>query len=442
VVSSSRSSSRHQEVAAAAINRGAAVFGRGVDVYGPREIDALLSSLVGSVHAPAVLRAWTGSAGANRNVLTLLTAGESVLFLDDDIQAVSWEHPEVAAGLKVTGHVDDREWDFFESRERALSSLARSGRSILETSSGVLGRTLTDLVKEIGDAADWHEACPDILNRLASGRDFLVRIAFAGLAGDSGIGCRYRLLWATGPLQRLLRTDVAKYRLAFSSREVTRVVRQATLTHDPSCMAGCIGLLNTSLLPPFGHLGRNEDGVFGALVNLILPDSVAVHLPVGVVHDSLRDPGYEDTPIQSATTNRWSDVLISIMHTIDPLGLPRQPELRLKRVGATLLEMAAMPPIEFQDLLVGAVLRSRTSEIRTLKERTALLGPWTEWWGPDIERWIDAFVTSAAASRYYYPVEYSRSHLRRLRSDLEAFGTLLTVWPDLWESARSCNSFR
>ncbi len=201
------------------------------------------------------------------------------------------------------GHDDLRRVEFFDSRVRALA-FARAGGAVdvLASHQAVLGRGLHGLCRQAGADLETRFACGHLTRVLRDRRPLRVRLTFSGLAGDAGVHCPHGLLFARGQLRNRFGREPALLETALASREIVRVADRVIVTHDSACMTYCAGLANDELLSPFMPKGRNEDGVFGALLSYADATALSAHLPHGVIHDSIRPSAYDTREIASA----WS----------------------------------------------------------------------------------------------------------------------------------------
>ena len=239
--------------------------GHHVEYLGPSEAGKFCATLaIPELFAPALT---SGSTGANRNLLLLLTAGEHVLTVDDDVVLETWGATNRDDALALMGHQQELfETEFFASRASALASVVRMPADVLAAHEALLGHSVSALVDRSSRAADMTRACGHLRSALDQGRPLVVKATFAGLAGDAGVYCPYRLLFSGGPLRQLLLTSASTFQTALTSREASRIVHTNVVTHDCGCMAPCMGLANREVVPPFMPTGRNEDGVFGVML--------------------------------------------------------------------------------------------------------------------------------------------------------------------------------
>lgn len=383
-----------------------------------------------------------GYTGANRNLAALWTAGERVVLIDDDIVCTGWRD-DPSQGIEVGGHADRRQWSFFTTRAEAIAIERGPCQNLLEAHGDLLGRTLGELAGVTG-GLNFSGACAHLLSLIAEGTDPTVRVTMAGLAGDAGIYCPGRLLFAQGPVATALTTDATAFNTAMTSREVRRIARRPILTHDSSCMSYCMGMDNSVVLPPFMPQGRNEDGVFGTMLAFCDRRALFGHLAVGVIHDSDRPANYDETFTFSARHTRVSE-LMRYLTRVTSMAPGLAPADRLTRLGAFLTDIAGLAPRDFEVFVRELILRFRTDELRQLVQFAAS-GSRPEWWRTAVAEYLRAFRRSGTRRDFVIPAEFTNAHgspsesLEHTRQFVGHFGELLRAWPDMWNHLRAMNA--
>jgi hypothetical protein len=421
---------------------------RPIDYVGQTEASALRDRLAATgVPSETLAFALTpGSVGANRNLVLLLAAGEHVLVADDDIVCEPWARGENGPGLAVWGHTEPLDSEFFASRDDVRHATAPTSHDLLATHAAVLGRHLPDLLSASDAAPDLGETCGHLIAALAERRAPLVRLSFSGVAGDAGTYCPYTRLFTSGPTQARLAASRETFELALRSREVRRLAPQTTLTHDSRCMAGCMGLVNRGLVPPFMPAGRNEDGVFGAMIHAVDALTLFVHVPVGVVHDSDRAATYEDRSMRSASESRVSELLILLTRGAMQGALEGDPAARLARLAGALGEVAALEPRAFADHVTRVLLDARAQQLARIEAMVGRPAEYPPWWRSSLEEYRRTVVRSFTRPDVFLPIEFHdragiEAGFERLREFVGQFAALLRAWPALaaagpWDGRR------
>ena len=379
------------------------------------------------------------SAGASRNILLLLTAGEMSLHVDDDTLCTPWAEGTRRTGVDFCGHGDPRHSTFFATRKEAIATAQRADVNLFEEHERVLGQSLLRLLDAAGSDYDVSDACPHLMSAVVEDRSETVRMTLTGIAGDSGEYCPHNILFRGGVTQSWLVSHPEELDLALSSREVSRIVRRQTVTHFNTCMMYCAGLDNRELLPPFLPAGRNEDGVFGATMGLCAPEAFFGHLPYGIVHDSDRLAPSGRLTILSASQSRVSEMLLALVGRYSP-SLSRTVEGRMRHLGDYLNDVANADIDQLMRLVTEASLNVHCQHLM-MAERAAGADPGHAHWLEAVERHREVFIGNAANPNFFVPVEFQGSAPTpdarlSVQSFLSDYGRLLNAWPDLWEQGK------
>ena len=416
--------------------------GRTIDYAGVDEARALRVRLAAAGASETMLdfALTPGAIGANRNLVVILTAGEHVLMADDDIVCEPWRRDGGSQGIAVWGHTDPQDSEFFASREDARHAAARARVDLLAAHAALLGQPMPDLLASTAGEPDLGETCSHLIGALAEGRQPAVRLTFTGMAGDSGTYCPYSRLFASGPTQAKMAAGRDVFERALRSREVLRIASRATLTHDPRCMAGCMGLANRAGVPPFMPVGRNEDGVFGAMLHALDPLALFAHVPVGVVHDSSRPAVYEDRSMRSASETRVSELLILLARAAMQGALDTHPAVRLARLSGTLAELGRLDAGAFARHVTRVMLDSRAQQLGRIEAMVSRTAEYPPYWRSSLEEYRRTLVRSVARPDFFLPIEFQDAEgveagFRRLQEFVGGFGALLVTWPEIWTKA-------
>ncbi len=377
-----------------------------------------------------------GTTGSNRNLILALTRGEQVLMVDDDVVCETWE----SAGdgrLAVTGHEDPCETRYFRTRAEALSSVTFTEANLMDAHGRLLGRSIAALVPEDAALIEVGTPCASVLHALEGIGAGEVVLTFAGLAGDSGIYCPYRALFSAQGPGHVADLAEAEYQAAFTSRERTRIAPRNTVTHSAQCMAYCMGLTNERMLPPFSPLGRNQDGLFGALLGLCDEDAFYGHLPCGIVHDSLR-PSNHDVEMRSAGETRIADVLTTLLSGYRVSRVPSG-EMRLAWLGSNLTLLADLPERQFQAEVQQAILEKRSTELTTA-DRLISIGCGSPRFQHDVDRYRQRFLAEVRQVDFLTPVEFRGGDAVAFQLFVRRFGELMQEWALVLETAGAVNA--
>lgn len=417
------------------VSQAAAQSGFDIDHVSHRE-SAAIRRCVGD--SPWLLQGLVpGEIGANRNLLMLLTAGEPILTIDDDVVCEGWATGESEGRALLTAYEDGREWRFFGSRKEALAVPGPLSVDVIAAHEDVLGQTVPDLVDALAPEVDSISA--SVAKAMAQERSMRVRLTFSGLAGDTGGYCPYfDTLFATGLVRSRLRIDSSQLAVALSSREVRRVANRLVIRHRASCMAYCMGIANDTPLPPFIGIGRNEDGVFGVMTSAVEPHAHYADLAHGVLHDSHRASSYGFDAPPSVMATRLCDVVFAAVAVAEAGSISLDRGARFASIARVMSEVAELDDQPFSEWFARAVLATRSRMLLHLEatETGAAAG-----WKRAVRHYRETLAKSIKRPEFFIPIEFrsygdSASAISALRRWLRNYAVLIHHWPALWEAAR------
>lgn len=380
-----------------------------------------------------------GPIGASRNLSLLLSAGDHFITIDDDVVIEPWMLPGRSAHIAVTGHADLRRFAFYETRREAVSGLVTADASLLAAHQSILGQSVAGLHR-LGHQVTLSHACQHTLSALSCERDPVVRLTVAGVAGDSGRYCPYRLLFASSPLRQLLQADHVAFTRALSSREVRIISTETVVSHDYSTGASyCMGIANRSLVPPFMPIGRGEDTLFAAMIAFTDPDALLGHLPYGIIHDSHRESSYGPGEMPSARHTRLCELLLYLVvtNTNARSAFSNCAGERLGWLGRLFCELGKLHAADFMNLVGNVALQLRC---QALAAAQSTLGDSPDYWKAALSAYSRAVSDSVTGDKFLLPVELSQTTstsegVRSMQLFYQSFGELLQMWPDVWSAA-------
>jgi len=371
------------------------------------------------------------SVGANRNAALLATTGERVLLVDDDTTAKVARHPNLDLNRLDFGHDDPSDVWFLASREETLSAATWVKSSLLSEHGAFLGEPLIGFSKESGILNACHHITGSAINGTGG-----VRITVSGVVGDSGIFSSSTLLTCRSSkvLQRLLSSDET-CRIALASREMIRLARAPAITHGTGCIAMSLGLDNRRLLPPFMPVYRNEDGVFGALLEMCFPHSFIGHIPLGVLHNPANRRTYAHLPWQ-AQPIRSSELLLLLASLSAVYGFPEE---RLIQMGSYLRDLGGASETAFTDAATTVIRNACRATIQRLRlYLSEHQGPRS--WTVAVQALIRNITETMLNRQCWCPVEFGDGRpvgsAKTVMAFVRTIGIVLQNWHDIIEATR------
>ena len=402
-----------------------------IEVLSRAGIDADIArfAILGDVH-PDIC-----SIGANRNALLLDTVGECVFSADDDTICELRAHPVPSPGFKLQCSGNPRDSWFYANRESVIGEKGWANHDLLTEHEKMLGRSAAELSHDAGfDQVDADRICSDLLYALQT-ESGVVRVTMSGIIGDSGAYCSNWILWLDGASRRRLGEDHSLFQTALHSRETFGVVQRPTIDHSGFFAATTMALANNELLPPFIPIGRNEDGMFGALLKMAIPNALVGHIPLAVLHAPNHGRAYVAFP-----EFRLSDLFLSLFARLHISVTMLSVSTLLRRVGHYLIEISSLPDVELSEVIAEAVCEREARRISgTFSFNRGLSSTTPEYFEDAFTQYRLHLMRRTTIEQVRTPIEldgvFRGSAFLKMKEIIGLTGRLLYCWPDIVEAS-------
>jgi hypothetical protein len=387
--------------------------------------------------------------GANRNAILLHTAGELVLSSDDDVRGPLATCDEMKKGISLTpGYSPPEEFRIVTDRETAKKKAHVIDTDILAAQEKFLGKTIPEccMNNERKGELNFEKADTQILFKLLShGNKILVTTN--GYFGDNGWGSPSAYLSLTGESFRQMTQSESTYRAACTSREMLQFVKQVTLTdRADNMMAGCLGIDNRDLVPPFLPVGRGEDHLFGTILSKCFRKACFAFLPHLLLHAPVESRNFWPGEITRRASGLDLHTLFQVLiasHVFPPDEFTDKQNLQ--RLGKYLEELGQLDQSDFEIFVRQLVGKHVTESIATFENRLQEGSDTPAFWANDVRKYILMMRDSLTKQEWNIPLEllYGRNitETRKLTQKLVfKYGQLLFWWPSLVEAARHLRS--
>jgi hypothetical protein len=335
--------------------------------------------------------------GANRNSLLLDTVDALVFSADDDTLCRVAAAPESSNAVSVFPGYDPTEFWFFPDRARALEAVSFEDIDVLGCHEPLLGSS--------------------------------VAVTMHSLIGDSAMASPRYYLSLTGASRERLTSSPEAYQSAFRSREVLRAVRRPTITAGPFFMTTFYGFDNRVPLPPFFPVQRNEDGIFGVVLQQTRDDCRIAVLPWVLLHTPAHRSFTPDALWKHAASARMDDIVINCV-----LSHERAP---LVELGIHLQQLGSASAAEFDAYVRIVQQRRAIALITVLQSHLQTYGPSPAFWAADVSRMLEVLMKAHGGDDFIVPRDLPNEAAPRLSQELvRRFGELLEAWPTIVEACR------
>jgi len=327
---------------------------------------------------------WTS--GRARTLALLLSVGQRLLVLDDDILCEPWEPAQTDS---VSFGDDARETRFYADRgQRSLTQATEAGDP-LQRHLRTLGSRLADALGALGTAqltaGAFEGADLETLERLRA--DSPVLVTECGTVGDPGTSNLNWLASLDGKSLEALSSNETAVDAAFDRADCWQGMRGARVL-PRSNMSQLTGLDNRAMLPPYLPILRGEDRLFGDMLEFLHPAAVVIDQPWAIAHHPIPERQWTAEEQQFQVDQPFERLGLRWLERQDRSTMNKDPLKRLARLARVLEDFTELDDEamrgEYEDFAIGERAADYRMVLATLQNT-----------GEDApERWR-AFLTSA-----------------------------------------------
>ena len=382
----------------------------------------------------------TPTYGIGRNIALLLSVGQTALVLDDDTLPEAVSPPKTPGSLRFA-EMNHREAIFYpssEALERHALVLPDSPVSLMQDSVGIpLGVLAKRHLKHAGALEGMSGALISRYNP-----DSRVVLSQCGSWGDSGTsGLNWLLALPIKSVKTLLAAGPTLHE-SLSPMNCWAGHSGPAITPFAS-MSQWTGIDHTTLVPPYLPAGRNEDLLFGIMLQRLQPEAAVFNGDWAIKHKPLCERQLDSTDSVNV------EVGISLLadwlgkEPKDQIGLT--PERRLVGLGEEVLRLTEMHHGDrchlIQRQLVGrrtALLNQCMSHIELLKSLESLPGAasWQQFLSDSRDRLYSEIQSPPSIDGDADTGEQASIDFDWLEDHGRRFSAALKAWPTLRQAAQ------
>jgi len=378
--------------------------------------------------------------GVTRNLVLLDGAGELLVSADDDTLSETTVLASQTEGFRLSSVDDPTDISVYNSfsdlqryHEFAAMDVVKRHMSIL----GTLPEPLS-LAASVGVLGD--EARPDLVRRVISQGDVIVRATALGIAGDPGRAGLQFLLAGDAPRRERFFESSEHLKQALVSEAVVRHASQTSLGDGGHFMTTHIGLDNRRPLPPFFPVGRVVDALFAQMLLALDSRALVAHLPAAVRHER---PGSRNVDMAWITQVAPSISMYVglVFQEFRRISGTTTMDDELGRAGAFFTSLGRLSHRDLADLLKLHWNRLLAGRIDVYLDLLQTYGREPAFWADTVEELLSNLEEQLSAPGFPVPVELSglpdfERVMEVLARLIEDYGKLLYVWPQLWSAAK------
>lgn len=222
--------------------------------------------------------------GRSWNKALLRSAGRRLIRVDDDVICQSCPPRQPEEGVELSSR--SREIQFLQSDDEWQDFANDSASDPLADHSRFLGLPLADALRQIEPGGATESAIRHLRTdeALALQSTSPILVTACGSLGDPGMSSNDWLYDLQGESRLAFAADQAGYQARKTDKNLWLGRRQATLSTRFALISQITGIDNRALLPPYFPWFRNEDFLFGNLIQWLHPGAMMMELPWSVPH--------------------------------------------------------------------------------------------------------------------------------------------------------------
>lgn len=352
--------------------------------------------------------------GSNRNAAMLASAGNFVVFTDDDVFCLPGVRGDRIIGTGEPVFSDEPfpvGFYFYASRECLLADIRETSLDVALSHLAFLGRKSED-----------HSGS--------------VLVTCPGNYGDSGFGRARTALSLKGAERMQLMSE--SYEKTKLSREVIRIAEQNTISHSMHLMGMQSGYDARVPLPPYFPVGGNEDGFFAMLMRTCFPDSLTVYQDFGYLHDSGETRLFSRDSLISFRPY-LAEILMALSISCFPPLSESDPRERMRMLGANFIEVSSLRTVDFIQAIHETWSRGAVAYTEILENLLVQYDKQPNDWTVDVTDHLENIYTMLREPLLLFGDTGCGLTVEQVKNHVSQYGLLLSLWPDLHQAAVSHN---
>ncbi len=378
--------------------------------------------------------------GRSRNLALLLSIGQRAIMLDDDILCENFLPPYPKRSIELS--TLQREAEFYEHDSDWLAHRAPTSDPLNHHIS-LLGSELHHLQANIDDSQTKENFFIDSVEALANvNSDSKILITACGTYGDPGTSNNEWLYLLDKISRAKLYSSKEKFIKAKTGRNCWLGRSHFHLSNSASLMTPITGVDNRAFLPPYFPLYRNEDLLFGKMLDFIYPGSLTLDLPHAVPHLPLDTQQRMEKATRITTNLGVLGLTASHLTKFKNQIQSEQPTVRLNTLANLLLDIASAPKETISNIIKKMTYQANSEQLFNLTQALEESTDAPDFWKADIKKRIAIYqtilTTEAELTLAGIPKSICGDDLPDYLANLwRQFGHAVQAWPQIREAASS-----
>ncbi|MGR6035616.1 MAG: hypothetical protein ACU4EQ_00185 [Candidatus Nitrosoglobus sp.] len=378
------------------------------------------------------------SGGRTWNYMLLLTAGRRFLTVDDDMICQPRLSPDYQNAFEISAR--QRQARFFLDRDDLLAKTAALEMNPITQHEDMLGYSLAQNTNRFS-AIECNEQIfkhlsGDLIDTLHANSPVL--LTQSGVFGDPGTFSTSWIFDLEGESRSQLIENLEAYMKRRTSRHLWLGTSNFRFSPDTSLVSTLTGIDNQRVLPPSNPYFRNEDYLFGTLVKFMIPNSLAMEFPWGLLHFPEPERNSDDKQLDEPYSVGLLGFLADVATNISKYCYASEPLKRLHFLAETYLSLADADSKVLEEGIEENLIHARVHKINSLHSHLNTYHDFPGYWADDIRRLLQAnshALMSKGQGLFSEILTYQNreKQVSIARDLLGDFGRGLKEWNFLWK---------
>lgn len=311
-----------------------------------------------------------GTYGRSRNFALLLSPNERMIVLDDDILCQAYKPPYRTDGVgfsslsrEVDFYIRNSDWDQFQCNDTnpIIEHAKYLGHSISQAFEKFDG-SLEEELSLLSDAS--------VADLLPLSNTSKIMCTLNGSYGDPGTASIDWVFSLNSESSKRLVESMNNSSTGLPERNCWIGRNKPTLMNKFSMLSQVTGLDHTTALPPYYPSGRNEDFLFGEMLQYMYPRSVALDLALATPHLPVPERTWNSNLFSSPANPGMNHFLAG---TISELAFgninSETPELGIESLSTHFRQLGELSLDTLSELICNQIAAARTSYLEIIDKK-------------------------------------------------------------------------
>ena len=383
--------------------------------------------------------------GGNRNTALLKLSGEKIISFDDDVKYMFVTPPAPENEIEMS-YINEPENNIFPDLKKTTGNFKYSETDAVSYIKQVLGKPVINLICKTENSngsiiSDQFRPEPGFL---LEKRESTVTASVLGIYGGRWYSSPFGTYFYEGPRRKKIFKNKSKYKRIKENPYHLMLPRCLTMSRAPFFIATAMGIDASELIPPFPPYGRNEDGIWAAIMLALNRKSFISHLPLAIYHETINKKPFAEKDFED-TSASFGIITVLIIESIKRNLLSLFPEITYEILGKQFISISQLADNIFLSFCHDLWLEYTGNLIAQLEKRIIKYKGKPKHWKKDTEEYFILLEKQSLNPLNSLPKELREDYSTEKTIELfkiffRDYGELLIKWPDICKEAYKLNT--